>query len=879
MADPVMDVQSLTNAVKKLTDNVNNLSKALSKANSSFTANGFAPGGMGGGYGGYGGGGIRMGGLAVSNGWGGRIAAVGMGAFGAAWSATPDLGTTIGRAAGYYGAARMGVNMSRAKLQMTTLGALGGGISGVGDDAAAAAMLVNGYYYNPGSTAYIQTMREIGGAAKYLNMNNAQAAQAIGGLQTGSMGGNLYQYGIQVYNPKTGRGRSTAEIGDQLYNLIFAGKTKGLTKKDVQSSLQWGFAGANLRNMGLSPDQQQIFAQYFLDKVSGKNGDLRNADNLANQAGNKNPALDVYRLNASTTSLYQASEQNMLKGFNTATNQIVAFNAAMKDVIATLSTAKGYFQGIGGSNWGGSGNILSSAANMGMAYLFGRGMRGGAGGAAKGAGKFLKGAAGKVLAPLGGALAAGDSKNFNWGDFAKSVGTSAAIGEVLGGAETFGVSGLVTGGLTAAGYLGKWAWNNISGGAGEIAPSSFGAKGGPANQMAVQAPISGAKVSATYGQKGAMWSSGSHTGQDYPCPIGTPVKAAADGVAIARDIGSAYGMAIVLDHGNGITTIYGHLSQKNVNAGEKVTRGQVIGKSGKSGNVSGPHLHFEVRKNDHPIDPAAWLNGAVKDANPANKGAGSTVGSGSVASQVLGNAPGINLSSNYSLVDDLFQNATLSTLNSSNPGSAKASNSQGSADIILGTGDQRAWATKLLSRLGAPSTDENVNAITTWMRYEGGHWKNSAHYNPLNTTQPEQGATSMNRVGVKAYKNWDQGLDATVTTLRNGKYANILSALMQGTNAQAVLQAVNNSPWGTNIAMGGPAGYGASGAAVPTAPGIEAVRGSFQRTGGGASGGSSNVNIYVTLQHGSDQEAMLLAKKVKRYLDNDHEISVLGGVK
>lgn len=109
---------------------------------------------------------------------------------------------------------------------------------------------------------------------------------------------------------------------------------------------------------------------------------------------------------------------------------------------------------------------------------------------------------------------------------------------------------------------------------------------------------------------------------------------------------------------------------------------------------------------------------------------------------------------------------------------------------------QEEWARKLLDKLGIKATNANVSALMAWMRAEGGHWNNTAHYNPLNTTQSAPGATSMNSVGVKAYTSWDQGFDATVKTLTNGHYSSILAALKSG-SAKEIVHAVVNSVWGT----------------------------------------------------------------------------------
>jgi hypothetical protein len=107
------------------------------------------------------------------------------------------------------------------------------------------------------------------------------------------------------------------------------------------------------------------------------------------------------------------------------------------------------------------------------------------------------------------------------------------------------------------------------------------------------------------------------------------------------------------------------------------------------------------------------------------------------------------------------------------------------------------WAKALLQQLGMRLTAPNIAAITAWELAEGGHWHNSAYYNPLNTTMPEPGARAMNSVGVKAYVSWAQGFVATIATLRNGYYGGILAALRSGDDAIAVADAVAASPWGT----------------------------------------------------------------------------------
>ncbi len=126
----------------------------------------------------------------------------------------------------------------------------------------------------------------------------------------------------------------------------------------------------------------------------------------------------------------------------------------------------------------------------------------------------------------------------------------------------------------------------------------------------IVAPIGGSyKLSARFGQRGWMWSSGWHTGLDFDVHSGTDVRAAAGGVIIAAGWDGRYGNRIEIDHGNGIITTYNHLS-KVVKTSGWVDAGEFIGKSGSTGNVTGPHLHFEVTQNGDFVNPSTFLWGS-----------------------------------------------------------------------------------------------------------------------------------------------------------------------------------------------------------------------------------------------------------------------------
>jgi murein DD-endopeptidase MepM/ murein hydrolase activator NlpD len=109
-----------------------------------------------------------------------------------------------------------------------------------------------------------------------------------------------------------------------------------------------------------------------------------------------------------------------------------------------------------------------------------------------------------------------------------------------------------------------------------------------------------------------------HSGLDISASIGTPVRASADGVVRAAEWAGAYGKLIVVDHGNGLSTYYAHLSRLDVLPGQEVRMGQVIGATGATGRVTSPHLHYEVRRGGVPENPRPYLaSSATSVSNPS----------------------------------------------------------------------------------------------------------------------------------------------------------------------------------------------------------------------------------------------------------------------
>ncbi|MDT4897337.1 MAG: hypothetical protein QOH25_2414 [Acidobacteriota bacterium] len=108
-----------------------------------------------------------------------------------------------------------------------------------------------------------------------------------------------------------------------------------------------------------------------------------------------------------------------------------------------------------------------------------------------------------------------------------------------------------------------------------------------------------------------------HKGQDISAPKGTPVKAAADGSVVIAGWLKGYGWVVYIDHGNGISTRYGHLSRIDVAVGQMLKQGEQLGLVGSTGRSTGPHLHYEVRINGQPTSPLQYLPALPSTDTPA----------------------------------------------------------------------------------------------------------------------------------------------------------------------------------------------------------------------------------------------------------------------
>lgn len=122
------------------------------------------------------------------------------------------------------------------------------------------------------------------------------------------------------------------------------------------------------------------------------------------------------------------------------------------------------------------------------------------------------------------------------------------------------------------------------------------------------APVRG-EITSEFGERGNPMGAGTefHPGVDIAADEGTPIQAAMAGQVVAVGPDGGYGNLVTIDDGNGLTTRYAHCSRIFARVGQSVAPGDVIGTVGMTGRATGPHLHFEVRHNDTPVDPRPYL--------------------------------------------------------------------------------------------------------------------------------------------------------------------------------------------------------------------------------------------------------------------------------
>jgi murein DD-endopeptidase MepM/ murein hydrolase activator NlpD len=135
-----------------------------------------------------------------------------------------------------------------------------------------------------------------------------------------------------------------------------------------------------------------------------------------------------------------------------------------------------------------------------------------------------------------------------------------------------------------------------------------------ARTLPIANPVPGLAITSTFGVRRdpILGTPAIHSGMDFRAPTGTRVHATAPGIVVKAGRNGGYGRMVEVDHGNGFSTRYAHMRRIRVKAGQSINTGDVVGESGNSGRSTGPHLHYEVRRNGDAIDPLRFLKAGKK---------------------------------------------------------------------------------------------------------------------------------------------------------------------------------------------------------------------------------------------------------------------------
>lgn len=363
-------LDQLTRAIASLDTTVKNLGKGIGKLNKS----------VGGGGGGGGGGNALSDALSGFGSALGGFGTIATGLVKGAIMGMPDVSATINRAAGYYTAGVQAGGVNRTKIGRATFSALGGGLSGVGSDVAVGQYLAGQgmMFGTSANSTYMQTVRGVGNAAKYLNMDNQSAAVAIEGLTSGQTSANLMQtMGIFTADPRTGKEYTQGQIFGQIASRLTMGQRKASVGETLDS-IRRGNLGAFLQNSGLSDDQQTLFKQYMIERAKGNNMDLSSNKDMAKiykQAGlNPNKmSMDIY---TSETGVMNSAENPYIEGMQDATGTIKQLNDFVaKNLIPNFGKLNSMLQTITGTRAGGGATQAISSTVSGLGQILTGGLK------------------------------------------------------------------------------------------------------------------------------------------------------------------------------------------------------------------------------------------------------------------------------------------------------------------------------------------------------------------------------------------------------------------------------------------------------------------------------------------------------------------------
>jgi murein DD-endopeptidase MepM/ murein hydrolase activator NlpD len=477
-----------------------------------------------------------------------------------------------------------------------------------------------------------------GAAAQFSNLAPGVGLQggmnaAIGLNQAASVN-RLRMVGINVRGAD-GNMREPNDIANDLWKqLTAAAGGKKITKDAIAFSLQPGHALGSYINQYFSatPELRMAIINALMQKAGGAELDpesLRNSGLITEYMDSEG------RRASESNAMGAAVVDEQIKGIMEANNLLIKASETFRDhvdrfgnVITQISKAETL---LGGGN-----NAVSSAVGTVGGLL-----------ATGGIIKMFKGIFGSKA---GTAVKSG---------FGKKAAIAAAVA-----ASIYGIVKLVTGNDDDT---------EESEDQGDGSRNVYGVGGDSGSTGNTVTPLSGSpRISSPFGQVRHLTFNGKkspsygqpHGGVDFAVSTGTPVMAANDGVVVGTPYDAdGFGNYVQIQHRDGHSSYYGHLASKGVSEGQEVTAGQVVGVSGNSGNSTGPHLHFEVRRGGIKVDPLGYLSGAasVSPGEVGSQTSGSPVGIGIQGANLFEKKAGVNLFTPTSAGDGSSSGGTIYT--------------------------------------------------------------------------------------------------------------------------------------------------------------------------------------------------------------------------
>lgn len=863
--------------------------------------------------------------------FGGVAAGLGVAAAKFGWSATPGVQDAYTHQNMLFQSAFFtGGAYSNAATFGKIRASFGNTATGMFDQQAAAVMMTN-RGVDVGSRSFGRSAGEAGFMSRMTGMSNVASASGSLALQSGAgVSGRLAQYGIFTNSLSNGQYGGMGAVIDQLWARWYGSPSAKVPYVRFQADLLGGYLGQDLRVLfGDQPELYQMIVSglQLKAKAGGMSGidfsenakGAKSAKSLATKYGmtsQNNPLQTQMGITSSQVGALNASSGVLIQGFEDAAGVIVAYNKSLENLASAHNAifdmamrTKGALETLGSTSEGsaGMGALLSGGAAL-LGGALGRGGVGrlGLGAASRllpaaGAGTVATGALGAAGLVAGGAAAlfAGNSavnslrdagiaqRGGVWdslGTIAGMAGTGAAAGALLGapfagvGAAPGAVIGTIVG--TAAG-IGKVMFGSGAGG-------SLGSPDSAVSWATNTAGVDGQKwrqlcdrfVANAYGLPRSGYASARSHWQSIPARYKHP-----------GDMNPPAGALVFWNNGQyghvAISTGSGAVRTTHLNGGTPTTVGlaectRQLGGQGVYLGWAEPYFGGRV---------LSKTGGASSDGTTSPQ-KGST-GDDATASAMA--AIGVSPMSAYEMASPLMSRmgTTDLTVYGASYGSPDAATANGSASptmrsgpnskapVLDGSVDQRRFASSLLQGIGAPTSDSNMTAMLTWMRHEGGHWRNKAHYNPLNTTWKKPGARPMSKrnPGIKAYTDWDTGLQATIDTLLKGNeaygYSKIVDAFRNGASSGDIYSAIEASKWGTkNLpSMAHGSEYVSRDGAVNLHQGEMIIPASQATTfrealreALGTRRSSGDVTINLKIDKASDEEAERFAHRVMQIL-------------